>query len=528
MKFLVYIKKNWYRIVSIMCISVIVILSCATFAVASMSSDDILESLGFGDFSMYIDDSDTLVHQIILNQLNMSDDEYTAYYFEVYYDFLLDDHWGLATGAGGMFDSTNNFNDAYLTSMGQQYEMFNTVTPFKWSAFVEYAKARRAYEISESGSFDSDSFVKEKDIEPIQISSKGLKNVYSDYATRYIPMPNEDQYILSWQNSKSNKYGTDSKLFAENVPVYEYTSGTWGGKRWNDVYVLLFFYNDDDSRGYFYGENYTHYYSSKEDDSTVMIHQDMYYLKDNSMKDEKSVVWDISTYPYLGCALLGQNMSLIGYTSSSGLFLGWNGTSNRTRLTYTNDYMIYSLDNVNVNLSALINYASANFTPATNTSDDWGYIVSNKPFVNMLNQTAIDFDKIPDNYVITISGDTIYNYPITNPDTGDSTNITNYVTNNYTIPEKEPSGGGDSGGSSGTVSGKIDVSGKIEIVSSGGGTGAKFDQDLSLNNYYDWMQEQSTGFTGFMKEYLSWLPEDIVIMLCAGLALVILARFLGR
>ena len=78
------------------------------------------------------------------------------------------------------------------------------------------------------------------------------------------------------------------------------------------------------------------------------------------------------------------------------------------------------------------------------------------------------------------------------------------------------------------MSGKIDVSGKIEIVSSGGGTGAEFDQDLSLNNYYDWMQEQSTGFTGFMKEYLSWLPEDIVIMLCAGLALVILARFLGR
>lgn len=363
---------------------------------------------------------------------------------------------------------------------------------------------------------------------PPEVSAKWLKEHAQDYNNRYKPMPNEDQYILSYQNSKSNKYGTDSKLFAENVPVYEYTSGTWGGKRWNEVYVLLFFYNDDDSRGYFFGDNYTHYYSSKEDDSTVMIHQDMYYLKDNSMKDEKSVVWDISTYPYLGCALSGSSLDLVAYPSSDGLFLGYNGTSNRTRLSYGNDYMIYSLDNVNVNLSALISYASANFTPATNTADDWGYIVSNKPFVNMLNQTAIDFDKIPDNYVITISGDTIYNYPITNPDTGDSTNITNYVTNNYTIPDKEPSGGGDSGGSSGTVSGKIDVSGKIEIVSSGGGTGAEFDQDLSLNNYYDWLQEQSTGFTGFMKEYLSWLPEDIVIMLCAGLALVILARFLGR
>ncbi len=365
---------------------------------------------------------------------------------------------------------------------------------------------------------------------PPEVSAKWLKEHAQDYNNRYKPMPNEDQYILSWQNSTSNKYGTDSKVFAENVPVYEYTSGTWGGKRWNEVYVLPFFYNDDDSRGYFYGVNYTHYYSSKEDDSTVMIHSDVYSFFDNSKLDtsSSSVVWDITNYPYLGFQLDGSFFALYAYKSSSGLFLGTYGTRECTRLSYFNSEMIYSLDTSSVTLSSLISYASSNFTPVTNTADDWGYIVSNKPFENMLNQTAIDFDKIPDNYVITISGDTIYNYPITNPDTGDSTNITNYVTNNYTIPEKEPSGGGDSGGSSGTVGGKIDVSGKIEIVSSSGGTGAEFDQDLSLNNYYDWMQEQSTGFTGFMKEYLSWLPEDIVIMLCAGLALVILARFLGR
>ena len=368
----------------------------------------------------------------------------------------------------------------------------------------------------------------------IEIPAEWLKEHAQDYNNRYKPMPNEEQYIISWQNSKSEKTGTDLKWFPENAPVYTYTSGTWGDRRWNEVYILPFFYNDDDSRGYFYGQNFLHFYSSKEDDNTVMIHSDVYSFVDNLKDDNRcqSVAWDVTNYPYLGFQLSGSNFALYSYKSSSGLFLGSlaTGTSKCTRLSYFNSYMIFTLtpQTSNLDLSSLISYASPNFTPATNTSDDWGYIVSNKPFVNMLNQTAIDFDKIPDNYVITISGDTIYNYPITNPDTGDSTNITNYVTNNYTIPEKEPSGGGDSGGSSGMVSGKIDVSGKIEIVSSGGGTGAEFDQDLSLNNYYDWMQEQSTGFTGFMKEYLSWLPEDIVIMLCAGLALVILARFLGR
>ena len=279
------------------------------------------------------------------------------------------------------------------------------------------------------------------DIYPV-ISGEWLKKHAQDYNNRYKPMPNEEQFIVSWQNSSSNKYGTDSKFFAENVPVYEYTSGTWGGKRWNEVYILPFFYNDDDSRGYFYGQNFLHFYSSKEDDNTVMIHSDVYSFFDNSKLDtsSSSVVWDITNYPYLGYQLDGSFLALYAYKSSSGLFLGTYGTRECTRLSYFNSEMIYSLDTSSVTLSSLISYASPNFTPVTNTADDWGYIVSNKPFENMLNQTSIDFDKIPDNYYITIAGDNIYNYPITNPDTGDSTTITNYITNNYVI-NKEPSGG---------------------------------------------------------------------------------------
>ena len=146
--------------------------------------------------------------------------------------------------------------------------------------------------------------------------------------------------------------------------------------------------------------------------------------------------------------------------------------------------------------------------------------------------------------------------------------VNNYITNNYVIPgsdkkdDDDPSSVGGSGTISGdiTVGGKVDVSGKIEIdtkpidininvntsvsssqpdsstPSGSGGTGedpgedsgVEFDQDVSLNNYYDWMNEQTTGFSGFMKQFFSWLPDPIVIMLCAGFALVILARFLGR
>ena len=182
--------------------------------------------------------------------------------------------------------------------------------------------------------------------------------------------------------------------------------------------------------------------------------------------------------------------------------------------------------------------------------------MSSEPFELYGSQTKIDYNQIPDNYTITINGDTIYDYDITNPDTGDHGTVNYYITNNYTLPEngskddtKDDSGSGTVSGNV-TVGGKVDVSGKIEIDTkpidlninvNGGGSGSsgsgdvssspegvEFDQDVSLNNYYGWMQEQTTGFSGFMKNFFSWLPDPIVIMLCAGFALVILARFLGR
>ena len=85
----------------------------------------------------------------------------------------------------------------------------------------------------------------------------------------------------------------------------------------------------------------------------------------------------------------------------------------------------------------------SSFTPNTNKKDDYGFIISSSPFTLYGNQTSIEYDRIPDDYVITIDGDTIYDYPITDPSTGKSTTINNYITNNYIIA------GDDSGGGSG-------------------------------------------------------------------------------
>lgn len=59
---------------------------------------------------------------------------------------------------------------------------------------------------------------------------------------------------------------------------------------------------------------------------------------------------------------------------------------------------------------------------------------------------ALDTEKVPDNYYITVGGDNIYEYNITNPATGDTTTINNYITNNYIITN--PSSSGDTSGGS--------------------------------------------------------------------------------
>lgn len=388
-----------------------------------------------------------------------------------------------------------------------------------------------------------------------KLSGNAFKKTVADYNSRYMPMAVQDSYVWSYNSSTTTKRNPKkasdwvaSFTFSPYVPVYSNTSTVWGGKGWGGskdkgVYILPFWYDDDlVSAGTLFNKNYVHVYCvPATSDTSAKLCMDVYSLIDNSLVQSYSADWN-SSYTYLGFSLFGY-FSLYGYKSGADFYGNQSGSrlmisaQSYVSSFYSSDYKSYYLYSMMV---------SSTFNPDTDKSDDWGYYVQNKPFELFANQTQIDFNKIPDNYVITISGDTIYDYSVTNPDTGDSTTINNYITNNYNFPDKkddDSSGGGSGGSVSGdiTVSGNVDVSGKIEIDtkpidininvnsgSSGTGEAVRFDEDVGLDSYYNWMQEQTTGFSGFMKSFFGWLPGDIVIMLCAGFALVIMARFLGR
>ena len=391
------------------------------------------------------------------------------------------------------------------------------------------------------------------------IDGKTGKQLYNYWSEYYKPHENASQYIWSYQSTNSKSaypYTLDS-----DAPLYMSTNGNWGRKDWDSgVYLMVFYCDDNNTHGYYYSSRYCHVYSQKDAGATTAnIVFDFYDVASGQLVDSAKYGWLAANFPFLGlnfdvsCSTSTEFLRLFKYSTyanyMSKTYSEWGLFPTKIGNFIASDY-----SDSNAYLTSLCR--SASFTPSSNTNDDYGLIMSSEPFELYGSQTKIDYNKIPDNYTITINGDTIYDYDITNPDTGDHGTVNYYITNNYTLPEngikddsKDDSGSGTVSGNV-TVGGKVDVSGKIEIDTkpidininvNGGGSGSagsgdvssspegvEFDQDVSLNNYYDWMQEQTTGFSGFMKNFFSWLPEPIVIMLCAGFALVILARFLGR
>lgn len=187
---------------------------------------------------------------------------------------------------------------------------------------------------------------------------------------------------------------------------------------------------------------------------------------------------------------------------------------------------------------------------------DIGYIVSNDMI--QFCYTDIDTSKIPKNQIVTVNGDTIYNYTISNPDTGESNTVNEYITNNYTYITNN-NGGGEAGSSSGsggvggnvTVGGSIDVGGSVGVDitvsvpdininvngngSGAGGSGTIANPDdftsadnVDLNKYYDTAVEQSTGFQKFLQDFFGFLPAELLGLILFAVAMAIVCRVFGR
>lgn len=380
----------------------------------------------------------------------------------------------------------------------------------------------------------------------VQIPSSDFKDAVEEANTNNAP---------KGKGLFKQSYRTD-KVIHSNYDSWYITlfnnSGTFDG--FEDLYLYPFYCDAD---GIYYYTNYQyHFYYVPHDDpnSDLAVYMDVYeyrdelgYILDDSLckivlelsSDSKPFTIGINP-PNVNNNLIAPYYSYDDYTKNiAGSSRAYCGTSSNPQTKY------YSLDGSSLNLNFLSPY---NFLKsyAYNVADsvsDTGFICSHELISRQY--TDIDTSKIPDNYYVTISGDTIYDYSITNPETGDSDTINNYITNNYTYITNNNGDSGSSG--SGTVGGNIIVDGKVDVGGSvavdvnvnvnGGGGGITVnpgdyidvsDVDGNLDSYLELVPEVSNGFINFLKDFFAWLPAEIYGLIILGLVVAVFCRVAGR
>ncbi len=246
-------------------------------------------------------------------------------------------------------------------------------------------------------------------------------------------------------------YRTDEwyKTKEENYCLLPLYNGGFCGERWSEIYLMPF-YTDGDDR--YYSEFQLHFYLERVDNENgdgwtttfavewfsnfddIEEKKGSYVIKEGMTSPEyiylSSVIDSFQriylfSYPSLSNALershSGQFQKLINFNSDFMRYYKSGDLSTYITVNNTSNYFRYHFG---------YEYSKHDSSCLYGSLDDIGYYYSNTPIVISY---TIDTTKIPDNYYITVGGDTIYDYNITNPSTGDTTTINNYITNNYTF-----------------------------------------------------------------------------------------------
>lgn len=428
---------------------------------------------------------------------------------------------------------------------------------YDFETFKNYYNARYCKYLLDNNSDYGDSGYENKNPDDysydVRITTDDLKALYTDYSLMYAPMPTPSQYLYNYQSATGEKQTAGYHEFAPCAPLWRSglgfgaDIGSKGGWK-KDCYVLPYIYDDDVGSTYYYS-GYWHFTIEVDEFYKATYTCDFVSL----LGDEDSTQFHLTkSHEYRAYALKVSSGAWIQCFTSDTSFLQGNLALNTSYATVVNAPASKTTYAVSGKLSDLVKNNFGNmlrattFTPQTNTADDWGYIMSETPFELFKDQTSIDFSRIPNNYTITINGDTIYDYSITNPDTGDSTTIKKYIDDDYDFPQVPdvpdvPDPGDDSGiGGKVEVSGKIDVSGKVDVdvnvnVNSGSSSnpdpGDYIDPgtvDTNLDHYLEQVPKLSKGFIDYLKDFFAWLPDEIYGLIILGLVVMIFCRLAGR
>lgn len=376
--------------------------------------------------------------------------------------------------------------------------------------------------------------------EDVTISSDIFKEYIEDQNTSPVPK-NKDLFF--------NSYRTDTWLHSNYnysmITLYQ----TADHKQFLQDLYLYPFYKSDDGTMYYTDYQYHVYWGDNDDNnSSYALHMDVYRYLDTLgwvLQTDKCIL----LYEVLDIDHKCEVVCLTPFTTSSPSLYLFDSLSEYSGFKWSSFRYVsgncisykYTADGVNFDCVGL---GSFDVRYDKNSSDvsDIGWLCCEELITR--EYSNIDTSKIPDNYYVTISGDTIYDYSITNPDTGQSDIINNYVTNNYTYTTNNNYGGGDGGNGTGgsvdgsiTVDGRVDVGGTVSVdvnVNVNGGAASVGGVDYGdintdpLDDYLNTALDDSSGIRQFMGDFFGFMPAELVVLLGIGLTFVIIGRIMGR
>ena len=512
-------------------------------------------------------------------------DDILSFYFDKYweavtgtYDYY-DSNYDVFISASGFPDTPFSYRLlSFYSSQAAQSDYFddNDVKNITFSNFKNYYNTFLSRYLLEQGQSATDPNPGKSglDIAPGYVSSDELSDSINFDNTQYIPKTS-NTWLMSYRNEK--RYQTLLSNGKATLPCFALSNDSSGNTAFSELYLLPFF--KDKNGEMFYGKKQLNIYLKNCVDTT----SDVFFGFDiidfasdfsqpvealsavhiaNLKSDSLPAKYSISMFPKFGSsyAVLYAHQSLdyfIDNRSSSYNFLnnskyetlGYWDFFNSSQTEYKNIFRLF------YNTSDDNSYYSNIFKNSWGSEyddgvSDIGYIAS-KSLINFA-YNDIDTSKIPSGQIVTVSGDTIYNYTITNPDTGDSSKFGDYITNNYTyITNNYGEGGSGSGvGGNVTVGGEIEVGGSVGVdinvsvpdininvnQSGAGGSGSSIENpddftsadNVDLNKYYDTAVEQSTGFQKFLKDFFGFLPAELLALILFAVAMAIVCRVFGR
>lgn len=378
--------------------------------------------------------------------------------------------------------------------------------------------------------------------------------------------PKDYKSIISYRTDKNFEHYVKTYYIQNGYKGPNYTpvlmfSGCLFGGGSNDVYLLPFYKGDKD----YLCQYQMHLFFESVTDSAGNVTKVVPQIRiwdniDGSEADGVNLIDtssepDFSSFKYIRLYFESYRFRIYGY-STLDEFLSSSDTNGHFLHVSPSSLKLYSSDLVNTQnffycvcgsthtAYGLPSYHDSDTSNncANKGSCDVGFYTSDKPITTTYQY--IDTSKIGKGQIVTINGDTIYNYTITNPDTGESNTINEYVTNNYTYITNNNGGEADGSGSSGGVGGNVTVSGSIDVggsvgvdinvsvpdinINVNGGSGAGGSGSLPDTDLVDNLPEAPSGFIDYIASLFSFLPAEILSLLIAGLAAAIFCRIWGR